>query len=55
MPFVHDLIDSLTPTSAVISIGDQGYEGSIKRWAVTAEKRAVRSLHHIIKRNEVVF
>ncbi|RAL67588.1 hypothetical protein DID88_008341 [Monilinia fructigena] len=40
MPFIHDLIKSLTAESAVISIGDKGYEESIKRWAVTAEKRA---------------
>ncbi|CAD6439888.1 4cea01ae-853c-4aa6-89f7-956b08009338 [Sclerotinia trifoliorum] len=40
MHFVHDLAESLTPGSAVINIGDKGYEESIKRWAVTAEKRA---------------
>lgn len=40
MHFVHDLTESLTPGSAVISIGDKRYEESIKRWAVTAEKRA---------------
>ncbi|KAI9651264.1 hypothetical protein NHQ30_001302 [Ciborinia camelliae] len=40
MSFVHELIESLTPDSAVFSIGDKGYEESIKRWAVTAEKRA---------------
>lgn len=41
MPFIHDLVESLTPDSAVISLGDEGYEKSIRRWAVTAEKRAV--------------
>ncbi|KAA8572580.1 hypothetical protein MFRU_003g02310 [Monilinia fructicola] len=40
MPFIQNLIESLTADSAVISIGDKGYEESIKRWSVTAEKRA---------------
>ncbi|APA07901.1 hypothetical protein SS1G_00485 [Sclerotinia sclerotiorum 1980 UF-70] len=46
MHFVHDLTESLTPGSAVISIGDKRYEESIKRWAVTAEKRAFFLQHH---------